>query len=70
MAQFTPENAADNGRRGGQQSHQQREQQNADLGLAHLVTAGRVAQRIQQGNRLVLALHVVKLVDQMHKGGC
>ena len=70
MAPFTRENAAEHGRRGGQQSHQRLEEQYADLVLSNRAGAERVAQLIHQGYRLVLALHVVKLVDQMHKGGC
>jgi hypothetical protein len=69
MARFTSENAAEHGRRGGQQSHQHLEQRYADLVLTDPSTASRVAELIRQGHRLVLALRVVKLVDRMHEGG-
>lgn len=65
MARFTPENAAGYGRRGGQRAHQHLEQQYADLVLTNPATAERVAHRIRQGHRLVLALRVVKIVDAM-----
>jgi hypothetical protein len=69
MARFTSENAAEHGRRGGQQSHQHLEQQYADLVLSNWAAAGRVAELIRQGHRLVLALRVVKVVDRMNEGG-
>lgn len=69
MAQFTSENAAEHGRRGGQQSYQRIEAQYADLVLSNPSAAGRVAELIRQGHRLVLALRVVKLVDRMNEGG-
>jgi len=69
MARFTSENAAEYGRRGGQQSHQRLEAQYADLVLSNPSAAQRVAQLIHQGFRLTLALRTVRLVDQTHKGG-
>jgi predicted Fe-Mo cluster-binding NifX family protein len=69
MARFTSENAAEHGRRGGQQSHQRIEEQYADLVLTNQVAASRVAELIRQGYRLVLALRVVKVVDRMNEGG-
>lgn len=69
MARFTSENAADHGRRGGQQSHQRLEAQYAALVLANPSAAERVAHLIRQGFRLTLALRTVKLVDQMNEGG-
>ena len=69
MARFTSENAAEHGRRGGQQSHQHLEQQYAELVLSNPSAAGRVAELIRQGYRLVLALRVVRTVDQMNRGG-
>jgi plasmid stabilization system protein ParE len=69
MARFTSENAAEHGRRGGQQSHQRIEEQYADLILNNPSAAERVAQLIRQGHRLVLALRVIKFSDQMHEGG-
>jgi hypothetical protein len=69
MARFTSENAAEHGRRGGQQSHQHLEQQYADLVLSNPSAAERVAELIRQGHRLVLALQVVRLVDRMNNGG-
>ena len=67
MAQFTPENAAGYGRRGGQQSHQHIEQQYANLVLTNPSAAERVAHLIHQGHRLVLALRVVRIVDVMNE---
>jgi predicted Fe-Mo cluster-binding NifX family protein len=69
MAHFTSENAAEHGRRGGQESHQHLEQQYADLVLTNQAAASRLAELIRQGYRLVLALRVVKVVDQMNEGG-
>jgi hypothetical protein len=69
MARFTSDNAAELGRRGGQQSHQHLEQQYADLVLTNPSRASRVAELIRQGYRLVLALRVVKVVDRMNEGG-
>lgn len=69
MARFTSENAAEHGRRGGQQSHQRLEAQYADLVLTNPSAAERVAELIRQGYRLVLALRVIKVVDRMHEGG-
>lgn len=69
MAQFTSENAAEYGRRGGQQSHQRTEEQYADLVLSNPSAAERVAELIRHGHRLILALRVVKLVDRMNAGG-
>jgi hypothetical protein len=69
MARFTRENAAEHGRRGGQQSHQHLEQQYAELVLFNPSAAGRVAELIRQGYRLVLALRVVRTVDTMNGGG-
>jgi len=69
MTRFTSENAAAHGRRGGQQSHQHLEQRYADLVLTDRAAASRVAELMRQGYRLILALRVVKLVDQMHEGG-
>jgi len=66
MARCIRDNAADDDRRGGQQSHQQVDQQDADLVLTHPAPTGRVAQRIRQGYRPVLALRVVKRVDHIH----
>jgi hypothetical protein len=68
MTRFTSENAAEHGRRGGQQSHQHLEAQYAELVLTNPSAASRVAELIRQGHRLVLALRVVKLVDRMHEG--
>ncbi|GAB4443088.1 MAG: hypothetical protein OHK0015_42620 [Chloroflexi bacterium OHK40] len=69
MTRFTSENAVEHGRRGGQQSHQRLEEQYADLVLSNPARAGRVAELICQGYRLVLALRVVKVVDRMNEGG-
>lgn len=69
MARFTSENAADYGRRGGQQSHQRIEEQYAEIVLSNPSAAERVAHLIRQGHRLVLALRVVKIVDQMNQEG-
>ena len=69
MARFTSENAAEHGRRGGQQSHQRIEEQYADLVLSNPSAAGRVAELIRQGYRLVLALRVIRLTDRMNEGG-
>ena len=69
MARFTNENAAEHGRRGGQQSHQRIEKQYANLVLSDPSAASRVAELIRQGYRLVLALRVVKVVDRMNEGG-
>jgi hypothetical protein len=69
MARFTSANAAEHGRRGGQRSHQHLETQYADLVLRNPSAAQRVAELIRQGHRLILALHVVKLVDEMNEGG-
>ena len=69
MARFTRENAATYGRRGGQQSHHQVEQQYADLVLTNPATAERVAHLIRQGYRLVLALRVIRISDQLDEGG-
>jgi hypothetical protein len=69
MARFTSANAAAHGRRGGQRSHQRIEAQYADLVLTNPSVAGRVAELIRQGHRLVLALRVVKIVDRMNVGG-
>jgi hypothetical protein len=68
MARFTSENAAEHGRRGGQQSHQHLEQRYAELVLSNPSAAGRVAELIRQGYRLVLALRVVRTVDQISEG--
>jgi hypothetical protein len=67
MARFTQESAAGYGRRGGQRSHQHLEQQYADLVLTNPSAAARVAHLIHQGHRLVLALRVVRIVDQMNE---
>ena len=69
MARFNSANAAAYGRRGGQQSHQQLEQQYADLVLAHPAVAERVSHLIRQGFRLALALRSVTIVDQLDKEG-
>jgi hypothetical protein len=69
MASFTSENAAEHGRRGGQQSHQRLEEQYADLVLTNPSAASRVAEQIRQGHRLILALRVIKVVDRMNEGG-
>jgi hypothetical protein len=69
MSRFTSENAAEYGRRGGQQSYQRLEEQYANLVLSNPSAAERVAELIRQGHRLVLALRVVKLVDRMNEGG-
>jgi hypothetical protein len=69
MAPFTSENAAEHGRRGGQRSHQHLEEQYADLVLTNPSAASRVAEVIRQGHRLILALRVIKVVDQMNEGG-
>ncbi len=69
MARITTENAAAYGRRGGQRSHQQLEQQYATLVLTKPSTAERVAHLIHQGFRLALALRTVKIVDRLNKGG-
>ncbi|NTU84409.1 MAG: hypothetical protein HGA45_34440 [Chloroflexales bacterium] len=69
MAQFTSATAAAHGRSGGQRSHQHLEQQYADLVLTNPSAAERVAALIRQGHRLILALRVVKIVDQMNAGG-
>ena len=45
------------------------EEQYADLVLSNPSAAGRVAELIRQGYRLVLALRVVKVVDRMNEGG-
>lgn len=69
MARFTRANAADYGRRGGQRTHQQLERQYAAIVIGNPSAAVRVAQLIRQGHRLINALRVVKLVDQMNRGG-
>lgn len=69
MAKFTNENAAEHGRRGGQQSHRRSEEHYADLVLSNPSAAERVAHLIRQGHRLGLALRVIKISDQMQKGG-
>lgn len=69
MAQFTSENAARHGRRGGQQSHRRIEERYADLVLSNPSAAERVAHLIQQGYRLALALRAIKLSDNMTGGG-
>jgi hypothetical protein len=69
MARFTSENAAEHGRRGGQQSHQRIERQYADLVLSNPSVASRVAALIHQGHRLALALRVIRLSDQLDQGG-
>lgn len=69
MARFTSENAAEHGRRGGQQSHQRIEAQYANLVLSNPSAASRVAELIRQGHRLVLALRVITLSDRMDQGG-
>lgn len=68
MARFTSENAAEHGRRGGQQSHQRSEERYADLVLTNPSAAERVAHLIQQGHRLGLALRVIQITDRMNKG--
>jgi hypothetical protein len=69
MAQFTSENAAEHGRRGGQQSHRRSEERYADLVLTDPARAERVAHLIQQGYRLGLALRVINISDKLFKGG-
>lgn len=69
MAQFTSENAAEHGRRGGQQSHQRGEEQFAHLVLSNPSAAERVAHLVQQGHRLGLALRVVRISDRLSRGG-
>lgn len=69
MAQFTSENAVAHGRRGGQQSHRRSEEQYADLVLSNPSAAARVANLIQQGHRLGLALRVITITDRMNKRG-
>ncbi len=69
MARFTSENAAEHGRRGGQQSHQRSEEQYAAFVLSNRSAAERVAHLIQQGYRLALALRVIKITDRMNRGG-
>lgn len=69
MARFTSENAAELGRRGGQQSHQRSEEQYAALVLTNPSAAERVAHLIQQGHRLSLALRVIKISDRLSRGG-
>jgi hypothetical protein len=69
MAQFTRENAAEHGRRGGQQSYSHQEQQYAQLVLKAPAKAQRVAQLIAQGFRLALALRSVELSDQLERKG-
>jgi hypothetical protein len=68
MAGFTSENAAEHGRRGGQQSHQRLEAQYAELVLTNQASASRVAELIRQGYRLVLALRVIRLSDRLNEG--
>lgn len=69
MARFTSQNAAEHGRRGGQQSYQRSEEQFAELVLSDSAAAERVAQLVQEGHRLPLALRVIKLSDKLLKGG-
>jgi uroporphyrinogen-III synthase len=69
MARFTSENAAEHGRRGGQQSRQRSEEQYATLVLTNPSAAQRVAHLIQRGHRLVLALRVIKISDRLSQGG-
>jgi hypothetical protein len=69
MAHFTSENAAEHGRRGGQQSHQRGEEQFAQLVLSNPSAAERVTHLIQQGHRLGLALRVIKVADHLNGGG-
>lgn len=69
MAQFTSENAAEHGRRGGQQSHRRSEKRYAALVLTNPAKAERVAHLIQQGHRLGLALRVIKISDRLSRGG-
>lgn len=69
MAQFTSENAAEHGRRGGQQSYQRSEERFAELVLSDPTAAERVAHLVQAGHRLPLALRVIRLSDKLFKGG-
>ena len=69
MGRFTSKNAVENGRRGGQRSYQNIEQEYADLVLKHPSLAQRVAHLIGQGFRLALAMRSVRISDGLEKDG-
>ena len=69
MTRFTSEDAAKHGRRGGRRSHQRLEQQYAELVLTNPRAAGRVAEQIRQGHRLILVLRAVRAADRLNEGG-